>query len=95
MNLPALKARPGSFHRQDVLNITKPAEGLRGGEVGLFWDQEIGLEILRRANAHQNLVEALRSGIASLDQFVKLGRIPENNQGLREMRAALAEYEEI
>jgi hypothetical protein len=94
MKLPALKARHGTFHRQDVLSITKPAEGLKGGEVGIFWDQEIGLEILRRVNAYPKLVEALHSGIASLEQFVKLGRIPENNQGLREMRAALAECEE-
>jgi hypothetical protein len=94
MKLPALKARHGTFHRQDVLSITKPAEGLKGGEVGIFWDQEIGLEILRRVNAYPKLVEALHSGIASLEQFVALGRIPENNQGLREMRAILAECEE-
>lgn len=43
---------------------------------------------LRAENAE--LREALESGIASLEQFVKLGRIPENNQGLRDMRAALA-----
>jgi len=41
------------------------------------------------ANAYPQLVSALRSGIDSLGQFVKLGRIPENNQGLRDMRALL------
>jgi hypothetical protein len=60
MKLPALKAHHGTFHRQDVLSITKPAEGLKGGEVGIFWDQEIGLEIIRRVNAYPKLVEALR-----------------------------------
>jgi hypothetical protein len=59
MKLPALKAHHGTFHRQDVLSITKPAEGLKGGEVGIFWDQEIGLEIIRRVNAYPKLVEAL------------------------------------
>lgn len=59
--LPALKARSSSFRRHDVLSISKPAEGLKGGEVGLFWDQEIGLELLRRANAYPKLVETLRN----------------------------------
>jgi hypothetical protein len=48
----------------------------------------------RLCKEHALLLEALHSGIATLEQFVKLGRIPENNQGLREMRAALAECEE-
>jgi len=45
--------------------------------------------IAHAANAYPQLVSALRSGIDSLGQFVKLGRIPENNQGLRDMRALL------
>ena len=48
----------------------------------------------RLCKEHALLLAALRSGIASLEQFVALGRIPENNQGLREMRAVLAECEE-
>lgn len=35
------------------------------------------------------LVEAIREGIATLNQFVKLNRIPENSKGMREMKAAL------
>ena len=71
--LPALKARQSSFHRQDVLCITKPSEGLKGGEVGLFWDQETGLELLRRVNAYPKLVEALRAYVAAINdnQFAK------------------------
>lgn len=51
--------------------------------------EEALAENRRLAQERGKLIEALRSGIASLEQFVKLGRIPENNQGLREMRAAL------
>jgi hypothetical protein len=72
MKLPALKAHHGTFHRQDVLSITKPAEGLKGGEVGIFWDQEIGLEILRRVNAYPKLVEALRQQCARWEELEKL-----------------------
>ena len=70
--LPALKARQSSFHRHDVLVISKPAEGLKGGEVGLFFDQEIGLEILRRVNDYQKAVKALRE-IAKYTECCAIG----------------------
>lgn len=40
-------------------------------------------------NAHAPMVAALKSGIASLEQLVAINRIPPNNAGLRDMRAAL------
>jgi hypothetical protein len=70
--LPALKAYQGTHHRHDVLVISKPAEGLKGGEVGLFFDQEIGLEILRRVNDYQKAVKALRE-IAKYTECCAIG----------------------
>lgn len=45
--------------------------------------------IVRAVNAHDALVSAIESGIASLEQLVNVGRIPANNAGLRDLRAAL------
>ena len=89
--LPALKAYQGTHHRQDVLVISKPAEGLKGGEVGLFFDQEIGLEILRRVNDYQKAVKALRE-IAKHTDFCAIGG--EARRANELARAALAECEE-
>jgi hypothetical protein len=50
--------------------------------------------IAHAANAYPKLVEALRSGIMSLEAFVAIDRIPANNAGLRDMRALLRELGE-
>ena len=92
MNLPALKARQGTFHRREVLNISKPAEGLKGGDVGLFWDQQIGLEILRRANAYPQLVESLRLVIRSLGSDV-FSLTKEQRRDMDKVRNLLAEHD--
>lgn len=51
-------------------------------------------DVRRLVEDRRKLVEALKSGIASLEQFVKIDRIPANNQGLRDMRVALSELGE-
>lgn len=40
--------------------------------------------------AAPELLEALKSASASIEQLVAIGRIPANNKGLRDARAALA-----
>jgi hypothetical protein len=89
--LPALKACQGTHHRHDVLVISKPAEGLKGGVVGLFFDQEIGLEILRRVNDYQKAVKALRE-IAKHTDFCAIGS--EARKANELARAALKATEE-
>lgn len=37
-----------------------------------------------------DLLAALKSAAATLEQLVKIDRLPENNKGLRDVRAALA-----
>lgn len=37
-----------------------------------------------------DMLAALKSGIESVEQLVRLNRIPANNKGLRDMRAAVA-----
>lgn len=71
-----------TIHSVTLLHDGKPAGASAAGEAA------------RRANSYPKLVEALREGIASLEQFVALNRIPENNKGLREMRALLRELGE-
>ena len=88
--LPALKAYQGTHHRHDVLVISKPKDGLKGGEVGLFFDQEIGLEILRRVNAYQKAVKALRE-IAKYTDFCAIGS--EARKANELARAALKDTE--
>jgi hypothetical protein len=88
--LPALKAYQGSHRRDDVLVISKPKDGLNGGEVGLFFDQEIGLEILRRVNAYQKAVKALRE-IAKHTDFCAIGS--EARKANELARAALKDTE--
>jgi hypothetical protein len=88
--LPALKAYQGSHRRHDVLVISKPKDGLNGGEVGLFFDQEIGLEILRRVNAYQKAVKALRE-IAKHTDFCAIGS--EARKANELARAALKDTE--
>lgn len=46
--------------------------------------------VVRCVNAHDTLVAALESGISAIESLVSLGRVPANNAGLRDMRAALA-----
>lgn len=57
------------------------------GPTGVHLSQE---EVVALLDEREDLIAALRSGIASMEQLVKIGRIPENMQGLRDMRAALA-----
>ena len=89
--LPALKAYQGTHHRHDVLVISKPKDGLKGGEVGLFFDQEIGLEILRRVNDYQKAVKALRE-IATYTECCAIGS--EARKANELARAVLAQCEE-
>ena len=88
--LPALKAYQGTHHRHDVLVISKPKDGLKGGDVGLFFDQEIGLEILRRTNDYQKLVKAIRE-IAKHTDFCTIGS--EARKANELARAALKDTE--
>lgn len=43
--------------------------------------------------ASTEMLEALKSAVVSLEQLVKLNRIPANNKGLRDARAAIAKAE--
>lgn len=87
---------------QSLGDVIYPDPRLTGKKEGNDWIADCrtargandGEHIVRCVNAHDELVAALRSATASLEQFVKLGRIPENNQGLREARAALAKVQQ-
>lgn len=46
--------------------------------------------IVRACNSHYELLAALESAAESIEQLVKVGRIPANNAGLRDARAAIA-----
>ena len=39
---------------------------------------------------HDDMLEALYSAVASIEQLVRLNRIPANNKGLRDARAAIS-----
>ena len=43
--------------------------------------------------AAPEMLDALRSAVASMEKLVGLGRIPENMSGLRDARAAIAKAE--
>src|SRR5690606_36746715 len=49
--------------------------------------------IARLIAAPPDMLEALRSAVASLEQLVAIDCIPANNKGLREARAAIAKAE--
>src|SRR5689334_20852949 len=92
MTTAAFKAgRTGQFWMAPIRSLD---DGLQVAS-GLSKNSEA--EALERAkhivlcvNAHDALVEALTEAVASFEQLVKLGRIPENMKGLRVARAALA-----
>lgn len=54
------------------------------------WAHATLTALVHRYNVHAELVAALESAAASIEQLVSIGRIPANNQGLRDANKALA-----
>ncbi len=51
--------------------------------------------IVLACNSHYELLAALESAAESIEQLVKVGRIPANNAGLRDARAAIAKAKAV